>query len=87
MGWSALLLTIAGIAFTSARLIVALNQVHTHYVGLAGKMFTIAMHRPIPLIVLILCVFYLSIYLRRTKRGGGYGGGRSGTVEISEAVT
>ena len=69
VGWLALLLTIAGIAFTSARLIVTLNQLHTHYVGLAGKMLTIALHRPIPLIVLILCVFYLSIYLQRTKRG------------------
>lgn len=67
--WLAGLLVVAGITFTSAKLVAVSNQLHADYLGFSGKTLTIMLHRPIPLAVLILTVFYLSIYLQRTKPG------------------
>jgi len=70
VGRLALLLAFAGIALTSAKLLATLIRVHPHYGGLSGEMLAIVLHRPMPVVVLILCVFYLSIYSQRISRLG-----------------
>jgi hypothetical protein len=38
-------------------------------VGISGKMLTVLLTRPVPLILLAMCIFYLWIYARRASTG------------------
>lgn len=92
VGWLALLITAAAIALTSAKLVAASTQLHIDSNGLSREILTIVLHRPIPLVVLILCLFYLSIYVARTNREKSLAGADDsrrpiGRIGISEATT
>jgi hypothetical protein len=69
VAWIALLVNTAGIALTgdipSAALIIISNRLHVDTAGSLGKIMTVVLMRPAPLILLVMSVFYLWAYLRR----------------------
>ena len=69
VAWIALLVNTAGIALTgdipSAVLIIISNRLHVDTAGSLGKIMTVVLMRPAPLILLVMSVFYLWAYLRR----------------------
>ena len=69
IGRLALLVTTAGIVATAdLPLIIFLSltgNMHIPTAGLSGQVLTVALARPIPLILLVMGIFYLWIYLRR----------------------
>jgi hypothetical protein len=69
IGRLALLVTTAGIVATAdLPLIIFLaltRNLHISAAGLSGQMLTVALARPVPLILLAMGIFYLWIYLRR----------------------
>jgi hypothetical protein len=70
IGWFALLVTTAGVVLTgdipSASLIIFTNNLHVAPTGIFGKILTVALMRPAPLILLAIGIFYLWVYVRRT---------------------
>ena len=81
IGWTALLVNTAGIVFTGdiplAILDILTKNLHTGTAGLPGKMLTVMLTRPSPLILLAMEIFYLWVYVRRaparaatTEHGG-----------------
>jgi hypothetical protein len=72
IGWAALLMTTAGITLTgdipSAMLSLAANHWQVGTAGIFGKMQTVVLLRPVPLILLAMGIFYLWVYLRRGPR-------------------
>jgi len=72
IGWAALLMTTAGITLTgdipSAMLSLAANHWQVGTAGIFGKMQTVVLLRPVPLILLAMGIFYLCVYLRRRPR-------------------
>jgi len=68
--WIALLLNTAAVVVTgdipSAILIIFANKLHVDTAGVLGKILTIVLMRPVPLILLALGVFYLWVYVRRS---------------------
>jgi hypothetical protein len=70
IGWFALVLNGAGILLTggisSEALILFRESLHINSDGLPGKLLTVVLSRPLPLILLMMAVFYLWVYLRRT---------------------
>ncbi|MGA3371732.1 MAG: glycosyltransferase family 87 protein [Terracidiphilus sp.] len=73
IGRLALLVSTAGLVFTGeiplAILIVLTKHLHPG-AGLFGKMETVLLMRPAPLILLAMAIFYLWIYLRRARGEG-----------------
>ena len=69
MKWAALAVTSAGIVLTSdipsTILVIIASSLHLQTAGAYGKILTVALMRPAPLILLIMAVFYLWVYLRR----------------------
>lgn len=71
VGWFALLLTLTGIVMTGDFPLTAIvaqlsKSPHANTSTLSGKILTVVMARPAPLILLILGIFYLWVYVRRT---------------------
>jgi hypothetical protein len=68
-GRLALLLNTAGIVFTGdfplAILVNLTKNLHAGTAGLFGKILTVALTRPVPLILLAMSIFYLWVYVRR----------------------
>jgi hypothetical protein len=71
IGWLAILLTCAGIVFTGDIPLALLGGVTESLglstVSLSGQILTVLSARPIPLILLLMGVFYLWIYIRHTS--------------------
>jgi hypothetical protein len=69
-GRLALLLNTAGIVLTgdfpSAALMVLTGKLHLSTMGMFGKIVTAALVRPVPLILLVMAIFYLWVYVRRS---------------------
>jgi len=69
IGWTALLVNIAGIVSTAdiplVFLVILTNSLHISTAGLYGQIATVVLTRPVPLILLATGIFYLSVYLRR----------------------
>ena len=82
--WVALVVTTAGIVLTADIPLVILNiftkNLHVDTVGIFGKILTVVLMRPVPLILLVMAIFYLWVYVRRDPGGsamtkpGGPGG-------------
>jgi hypothetical protein len=74
IGRLALLVTTAGIVATAdLPLIIFLaltRNLHISTAGLSGKILTVALARPVPLILLAMGIFYLWIYMRREPERG-----------------
>jgi hypothetical protein len=69
IGWIALFLNAVGIVMTSdiplAMLGMLSGSLHLPVTGLVGQLTTVAITRPVPLVLLALSVFYLWVYARR----------------------
>ncbi len=72
-GWIALLVNTAGVVLTadipSAALVLLFDKLHVGAAGIFGKILTVVLMRPAPLILLAMGIFYLWVYLRRTAGG------------------
>jgi len=68
IGWIALAVNTVGIVFTGdvplAILVILTKNLHAG-TGLPGKMLTVALTRPVPLVLLAMGIFYLWVYVRR----------------------
>jgi len=71
IGRSALLLNSAAIVFTSdlplAMLVQVTKGLHLSTEGARAKILTVLLSRPVPLILLVVGAFYLSVYARRSS--------------------
>jgi hypothetical protein len=69
IGWVALLVNAAAVLFTGDTMLLLLGnlalRVHASTATLSGQLLTIMLARPAPLVLLIVGVFYLSVYVRR----------------------
>jgi hypothetical protein len=69
IGWSALTLNVAGFTLTGdlswAILFGLFNKLHLSEAGFSGQLQTAVRVIPVPLILLIMSVFYLWVYARR----------------------
>ena len=69
IGRLALLVTTAGIVATADLPLISFlaltRNLHISRDGLSGQMLTVALARPVPLILLAMGIFYLWIYLQR----------------------
>lgn len=69
--WLALLVTTAGIVFTAdiplTILTILASAFHISTPGLSAQMLTVVLTRPTPLILLAMGIFYLWVYMRRTR--------------------
>jgi hypothetical protein len=77
--WIALLVTSLGIVLT-ADLPLIILAIHTANLqistaGLSGKILTVVLMRPTPLILLAMSIFYLWVYMRRASSGEGHSTG------------
>jgi hypothetical protein len=67
--WIAFLVTAAGLVLTGdiplAILASIADSLHLNSAGFLGKMLTLALLRPAPLILLMVAIFYLWAYARR----------------------
>jgi hypothetical protein len=74
-GWLALITTSAGIVFTGdfplAILVSLTKNLHLDTSSLFGKILTVVLMRPVPLILLAMSVFYLWVYVRRARLTAG----------------
>jgi len=72
IGWLALLVNSAGFVLTAdvpgVILLDAIRSQHAPAAGLSAQMLTAAQRFPVPLILLIVSIFYLWIYVQRTVR-------------------
>jgi hypothetical protein len=70
IGWLAVVLNAAAVLFTGdiplAVLGIFTSNLHISTASLSGKILTVLTGRPIPLLLLLLGVFYLWVYVRRT---------------------
>jgi hypothetical protein len=68
--WVALLVTAAGLVLNGdvplAILSILANHLHVGTAGIFGQMLTVVLTRPASLILLVMGIFYLWVYLRRT---------------------
>ncbi len=69
--WAALLVTAAAIVFTAdiplAILLTLTGNLHISTAWLSGKILTVVLTRPTPLILLAMGIFYLWVYVRHAK--------------------
>lgn len=69
--WIALLVTAAGVVFTADIPLTILkifsNALHISTEALSGKILTVLLTRPTPIILLAMGIFYLSVYMRHTR--------------------
>jgi cell division protein FtsW (lipid II flippase) len=72
--WVALVASSAAIVCTAdiplTILLTLTRNLHISTVGISGKMLTVVLTRPVPLILLAMSIFYLWIYMRRTPERG-----------------
>jgi hypothetical protein len=72
--WIALLVTTAGIVSTAdiplTILLTLTRNLHISTVALSGKLLTVLLMRPIPLILLAMAIFYLWLYMRHAPEKG-----------------
>jgi hypothetical protein len=70
IGWMALVVNTAGVVLVgdipSVMLTLFLGNLHYGASGIIGQMLTVILMRPVPLILLVMAVFYLWVYLRRS---------------------
>jgi len=70
ISWIALILNTAGFVLTGdlplAILVILTNNWHVSTTGIFGRILTVILTRPVPLILLAMGIFYLWLYLRRT---------------------
>lgn len=68
IGWIALLLNTMGVVLTgdipSIVLTLFFDNLHVDVAGIFGKILTVVLMRPAPLILLVMGIFYLWVYLR-----------------------
>ena len=73
IAWIALLVTLAGVVMTAdlplAFLMMLTEKLHFSE-GVAGRMMTTVLTRPVPLILLAMSFFYLWAYLQRDAERG-----------------
>jgi hypothetical protein len=91
IGWIALVVNSAGIVLTSdipaAMLLILAKNMHISPVGLYGQIMTVVLVEPAPLILLMMCIFYLWVYLRRDcSRAAAEDGEPNGTPLAPTAV-
>jgi len=91
IGWIALVVNTAGIVLTSdipaAMLLILAKNMHISPVGLYGQIMTVVLVEPAPLILLMMCIFYLWVYLRRDcSRAAAEDGEPNGTPLAPTAV-
>ncbi len=71
VGWAALLINTAAIVLTGdipLALLAVINQnMHVATNGVYGKLLTIALNRPAPVILLVMAIFYLWVYVQSTR--------------------
>jgi len=83
-GWTGAVLSLAAVISTSdvplATLVTFSKNLHIDSSLLSGKLLTVMLRRPTPIILLVMGIFYLWVYVRRT------GPEREG-VEAEEAVS
>jgi len=76
-GWIALVVNGAGIVLTSdipaAVLLIFAKNLHISPAGLSGKIMTVVLVQPAPLILLAMGIFYLWVYTRRDSNGAAAG--------------
>jgi uncharacterized membrane protein len=69
-GKLAVSVTTAGIVLAGdiplALITILSNYLHISTAGIYGKILTVMLIRPVSLILLVMAIFYLSMYLRRT---------------------
>ncbi|MGA3010180.1 MAG: glycosyltransferase family 87 protein [Terracidiphilus sp.] len=69
--WLALLITTAGIVLTGDVPLVVLTllaeKLHVRTAGILGQVLTVMLNRPASVILLVMSIFYLWVYLRRTS--------------------
>jgi hypothetical protein len=77
IGWFAVLLNAAGFVLTGdltwAVLLALINHLHLSTSGPHGQLLTAVVVFPVPLILLVMGVFYLWVYARRSPRSSGEG--------------
>jgi hypothetical protein len=77
IGWIALVVNTAGIVLTGdipwAMLLILAKNLHISPVGLSGKIMTVVLVQPAPLILLAMSIFYLWVYMRRDSNKTGVG--------------
>lgn len=82
--WLALLVNTAGVVLTadvpSAILLLLTKNLHVSTAVLSGKILTVALARPSPLILLVTSIFYLWVYVRRAG-DGATSAGLAGTAQ------
>jgi hypothetical protein len=70
IGWLALLVNAAGVVFTGDTPLLILGNLavwlHASTTSLPGKLLTVLFARPAPIVLLIIGIFYLWVYVRRT---------------------
>jgi len=86
--WLALLVSAVGVVFTGDTLLMFLG-VHLQGLGaststLSGKLLTLSLGRPAPLVLLAVGVFYLWIYIRSTGWKSSAVQGRLDTTRSAE---
>jgi hypothetical protein len=73
IGWIALVVNTVGVVFTGdiplAILAILTKNLHADTTGLPGKMLTVVLTRPVPLVLLAMGIFYLWVYVRRAPDG------------------
>lgn len=69
MRWFALMVTFSGLVFTADIPLIIFrtltDNLHASSAGFSGQILTVVLTRPIPLILLMMGIFYLWIYLQR----------------------
>jgi len=70
IGWLALLVNAAGVVFTGDTPLLILGNLavwfHASTTSLSGKLLTVLFARPAPIVLLIIGIYYLWVYVRRT---------------------
>jgi hypothetical protein len=86
--WLALLVNGLGAVLTgdipSTSLIIFRNNLNVGTTGIFGKILTVVLMRPAPLILLTTGIFYLWVYMRRTVPDKG--SGRNGPEDLASAA-
>jgi hypothetical protein len=72
-GWAALVVNTAGIVLNAdvplAMLVILSDHLHVGTASIFGKILTVVLNRPSSLILLVMSLFYLWVYVRRTVPG------------------
>jgi hypothetical protein len=90
VGWLASLISAAGVILTGDTplqlLAILAGDLHGSIATLPGQVVTVLLARPAPLILLVLGVFYLSVYLRRSFMKAAPADSKNAASETSQPI-